>query len=124
MKKTLKLSILAIIALCTVGFKSEETPLEKLLKQLSKITSTYPQEKVHLHIDKPYYAVGEDIWLKAYLVTAEKNEASLLSAVLYVDLIDSKNTIKKKLTLPVDKGLASGNLSLVDSLSSGMYRIR
>ncbi|RYF25881.1 MAG: hypothetical protein EOO42_02830 [Flavobacteriales bacterium] len=124
MKKTLKLSILAIIAISSLGFKAEETPLEKLLKQLSKITSTYPQEKVHLHTDKPYYAVGEDIWLKAYLVTAEKNEASLLSAVLYVDLIDSKNTIKKKLTLPVDKGLASGNLNLVDSLSSGMYRIR
>ncbi|RZL18074.1 MAG: hypothetical protein EOO96_28250, partial [Pedobacter sp.] len=122
--KTLKLSLLSLIALTFLGFKADETPLEKLLKQLAKITATYPQEKVHIHLDKPYYTVGEDIWLKAYLVTAEKNEPSLLSTVLYVDLIDNKNSIKKKITLSVDKGIASGNISLLDSLSSGMYRIR
>ncbi|TKC12328.1 hypothetical protein FA048_01535 [Pedobacter polaris] len=124
MKNTLKLSILSLIALVILGFRADDTPLEKLLKQIAKITATYPQEKVHLHFDKPYYTVGEDIWLKAYLVTAEKNEPSLLSAVLYVDLIDSQNTIRKKLTLSVDKGFASGNISLLDSLGSGMYRAR
>lgn len=124
MKKMLRISIFTLIALIILGFKADETPLEKLLKQLAKITASYPQEKVHLHFDKPYYAVGEDIWLKGYLVTAEKNEPSLLSTVLYVDLIDSKNNIKKKLTLAVDKGYANGNISLLDSLISGVYRVR
>lgn len=124
MKNTFKISTLLLITLIIFGFKADETPLEKLLKQLAKITATYPQEKIHLHFDKPYYTVGEDIWIKAYLVTAEKNEPSSLSAVLYVDLIDSKNAIKKKLTLSVNKGFAAGNISLLDSLNSGMYRIR
>ena len=116
--------ISCLIALFFISFKAEETPLEKLIKQLKQITQAYPQEKIHLHLDKPIYAVGEDIWLKAYVVTAEKNEPSLISKVLYVDLISEDNEIKKKLILPVEKGLSSGNISLLDSLKSGNYRIR
>ncbi len=123
-KRLLKTIILSLTVILCVSFKADETPLEKLLKQLAKITASYPQEKVHLHLDKPYYAVGEDIWLKAYVVTAEKNEPSLLSAVLYVDLIDQKNEIQKKTKLEIANGVANGNIHLIDSLRSGTYRIR
>ncbi|MEJ5994906.1 hypothetical protein WG904_10800 [Pedobacter sp. Du54] len=124
MNTRLKTCVLGVIACLCLGFKAEETPLEKLLKQLSKITKSYPQEKVHLHLDKPYYAIGEDIWMKAYLVTAESNEPSLLSNVLYVDLIDQNNAIQKTAKLKVTDGLANGNISLTDSLQAGNYRIR
>ncbi len=124
MKTYLKLIIFLFAIGITLGFKTDETPLEKLLKQLAKITANFPQEKVHLHLDKPIYAVGEDIWLKAYLVTAEKNEPSLLSKVLYIDLINEKGEIKKKTTFEVLKGFADGNIRLTDSLTAGTYRIR
>jgi hypothetical protein len=124
MNTRLKIGFLGLIASLCLGFKVDETPLEKLLKQLAKITSSYPQEKVHLHLDKPYYAIGEDIWLKAYVVNASKNEPSPLSAVLYVELIDQKDEIKKKEKLEIVNGEAHGNINLVDSLSSGSYRIR
>jgi hypothetical protein len=124
-KNKLKLFLLFLSAVALLSFKAEEeTPLEKLLKQLAKITEAYPQEKVHLHLDKPYYAVGEDIWFKAYLITAEKGEPSFLSAVLYIDLIDSKNQVKKNIRIAVKDGMADGNISLIDSISSGDYRIR
>jgi hypothetical protein len=124
MVSRLKLFFLSLSVVALLGFKAEETPLEKILRQLARITAACPQEKVHLHLDKPYYAIGEDIWLKAYLVNSEKNEPSFLSKVLYIDLINNKSEIKKKLTLPVANGLASGNISLLDSLESGTYRIR
>jgi hypothetical protein len=124
MTNRFKLTFLGLGVILLLSFKAEETPLEKLLKQLARITETYPVEKVHLHLDKPYYAVGEDIWIKAYLVTAEKNEPSLISKVLYIDLISEKNEIRKKLTLPIENGLAFGNISLLDSLTSGKYRVR
>ncbi len=120
----LKLSLLGVLAIGCLSFKYTDDPLEKILKQLAKLTATYPQEKIHLQTDKPYYATGETIFMKAYLVTAEKNEPSFLSAVLYVELIDAKNNIKKKITLPVDKGTAFGSLNLADSLASGTYRLR
>lgn len=124
MKKTINLSVLTFLAIITLGFKIDETPLEKLLKQLASLTANYPTEKIHLHTDKPYYAVGEQIWLKAYLVIAEKNEPSQLSKVLYTDLIDQNNQIRQSLTLEVKNGSAFGNINIIDSLPSGNYRLR
>ena len=43
---------------------SHKTTVERF-KELSNIK---PVEKVYLHFDKPYYAAGDDIWLKAYVV--------------------------------------------------------
>ena len=97
MKQFSNAIFLSLLFFICSSFKADETPLEKLLKQLAKITASYPQEKVHLHLDKPYYAIGEDIWIKAYAVTALNNEPTLLSAVLYIDLIDQKDEIKKNL---------------------------
>ena len=112
------------IACFMVSFKADETPLEKLLKQLEKITANFPQEKVHLHIDKPIYAIGEEIWIKAYVVTAQRNEPTLLSGVLTVDLIDAKNAVKKKIRMPIHNGNAIGHITLIDSLIAGNYRLR
>jgi hypothetical protein len=51
-------------------------------------------EKVHLHLDKPYYAAGQTIWFKAYVVDAG-NRPSMQSKVLYVELIDSENPCRR-----------------------------
>lgn len=124
MKKLLVITFAALSFSVFTGFKVDETPLQKLLRHLAKITAAYPQEKVHLHLDKPYYAIGEDLWIKAYVVTAEKNEPSELSKVVYVDLVDQDGKISKKVKLEVKEGLANGHISLVDSLSAGQYQLR
>ena len=116
--------LICAMACLMVSFKTDETPLEKLLKQLEKITANFPQEKVHLHIDKPIYAIGEEIWIKAYVVTAQRNEPTLLSGVLNVDLIDAKNEVRKKIRMPIHKGNATGHITLIDSLAAGNYRLR
>lgn len=120
----LKFGICATLIFPLLILFAEETPLEKLVKHLAKITSSYPQEKIHIHTDKPYYVIGEEIWLKTYLVTAEKNEPSNLSKILYIELVDKDNLIRKKLTLPVENGWAKGSMSLTDTVSSGNFRLR
>ncbi|RZJ19835.1 MAG: hypothetical protein EON51_16540, partial [Acinetobacter sp.] len=106
------------------AFIADEDPLTTLLKKLEEFTKKFPQEKVHLHIDKPYFIAGEDIWLKGYLVTADKNEPSDLSKILYIDLISPDNKVAKKITLAVDSGRTFGQLTIPDSLASGNYRLR
>ena len=38
------------------------------------------QEKVYLHTDKPFYLVGDTIWLKGYLVNAQTHKEKIGSA--------------------------------------------
>jgi TonB-dependent SusC/RagA subfamily outer membrane receptor len=124
MRKRLLLIIPALIATIVLGFIQEDMALKKILGQIDKYRSDYPQEKVHLHMDKPYYAIGDVIWFKAYVVNAEMNELTALSKILYVELINDKDSIKQTLKLPLTYGLAAGDFTLADSLKEGNYRIR
>ena len=48
----------------------------------------YPREKAYLHLDNTSYYIGDTIWYKAYVVTAEQNQPSPISTPLYVELLD------------------------------------
>lgn len=124
MKKSLLFTLFIFTTLLVTGFIRDDEPLKKILRQIEKYRLGYPQEKVHLHLDKPYYAIGDNIWFKAYVVQAEKNELSNLSKVLYVELINDKDSIKKSLKIPLNLGLCWGDFNLTDSLREGNYRIR
>lgn len=124
MKKYVILLFSVIASIIVLGFVRDDEPLKKILQQIEKYRLQYPQEKIHLHMDKPYYAIGDNIWFKAYVINAEKNELSDLSKILYVELINDKDSVKQSIALPLEMGLAWGDFSLTDSLKEGNYRIR
>jgi len=124
MKKYVVLLFSIIASIVVLGFVRDDEPLKKILQQIEKYRLQYPQEKIHLHMDKPYYAIGDNIWFKAYVVNAEKNELSDLSKILYVELINDKDSVKQSIALPMKMGLTWGDFSLTDSLKEGNYRIR
>ena len=92
MRKKLTLLYLGILSL--VGFSSfgaTDPPFAELLKKLEEFTKKYTQEKVYLHLDKPYYALGDDIWFKAYVVDVKNSAPTTISNILYVELIDDRD---------------------------------
>lgn len=95
-----------------------------ILKKLEGYSKEYPIERVHLHLDKPYYAIGDDIWFKAYITDSQSSGPSSISHILYVELINEKDSLEKQLKLPMQGGLAWGDFKLSDTLSEGNYRIR
>lgn len=97
--------------------------IEDYIRQADSLDAKYRVEKVYLHLDKPYYSSGQDLWFRAY-VTDGSNKPSMLSKILYVDLISPDNQVVKSLRLPLAGGLASGDLALTDTLMSGSYRLR
>lgn len=122
MKRILYIFILSVFSFS--AFSAEDDPFAALLKKLEEFTKKYPQEKVHLHLDKPYYAIGDDIWFKAYVVDAKTSFASTLSNILYVELINDKDSVTKQIKLPLQGGITWGDFKLTDTLSEGNYRIR
>ncbi len=81
----------------------------------------YPQEKLHLHLDKDSYFPSETIWVKAYLFS--NGVPSTISTNLYIDLLDSKgNTLIHK-AMPIINASADSYFTLPDTCSN-FYIIR
>jgi TonB-dependent SusC/RagA subfamily outer membrane receptor len=118
----LSVALLSIISFS--AFISDDDPITALLKKLEEFTKKYPQEKVYLHLDKPYYAIGDDIWFKAYILDSRTAAPSTISNILYVELVNERDSIKKQIKLQLQSGITWGDFKLTDSLSEGNYRIR
>ena len=119
----MKKILVAAICLSLFAFIKFD-PFDDFLKKIETYVQEHPQEKAYLHLDKPYYAVGEDIWFKAYVTDTRSDKLSTLSSVLYVELIDAADSIKTQLKLPLVNGLSFGDFKLGDSIPEGNYRIR
>lgn len=116
--------IIYLLNLVTFCSFTAEDPLIALLKKLEAFSKKYPTEKVYLHMDKPYYAAGDDIWFKAYVTDSKTQAPTERSSILYVELINSQNRVEKQLKLRMENGLAWADFKLADTLSEGNYRVR
>ena len=118
------LSILLVLGLASPAAYAQDNSIEGVLEKLDRYASDYPQEKVYLHLDKPYYTVGDDIWFKGYVTIGSNNYLSGLSKIVYVDLINPEDEIVQSIRLPLIAGVTMGDFHLADSLREGNYRIR
>lgn len=125
MKKML--TCLACAIALTFNARAQNNAADNLDGQASRLKSFFDRqltEKAYLHFDKPYYAAGDTIYFKAYVIAGQKGSLSTLSGVLYTDLISPKNKILKSLKLQIINGLTWGDIALPDSLPEGNYRVR
>lgn len=83
-----------------------------------------PQEKIYLHLDKYAYTAGETIWFKAYTTIGIENLFSKHSNIGYIELIDPSEQVISSAKIPLVNGIGIGDLSLIDTLTEGSYRIR
>ena len=81
-------------------------------------------EKVYLHTDRSFYAGGDNIWFKAYLVNARTNAASNTSNNLYVELFAPDAKVVKRAIIRLEDGIGIGDFKLPDSIVGGTYHLR
>lgn len=124
MKRLLNLLMVIPFVALLAFVPKEENPLDTVIRALANCVKFNPVEKVHLHTDKPYYAVGDTIWFKAYVTIGSYHQLSAWSGALYVDLISEKDSILRTLKLPVSAGTTQGNFAIRDEWTQGNYRIR
>lgn len=75
---------------------------EKIISTLNEVNQVHIIEKVHLHLDKYLYTLGEQIWLKAYVLEGASHQLLPQSKVLYVELINSQNELVRRFKLPTN----------------------
>ncbi|WP_207420793.1 carboxypeptidase-like regulatory domain-containing protein [Desertivirga brevis] len=119
------LSTLLLISSSILGYaQSDSIDLNSIIDKKVKLSTERPVEKIYMHFDKPYYAVGDTIWFKAYL-TMDQHVPSTLSKVVNVDFLTETDSVANSLKLAVNNSVASGSIVLSPpTYKQGNYRIR
>ena len=98
--------------------------VKELQKNLRETRLASTGEKVYLHLDRPYYAAGETIWLKSYLINAATHEPAETSGLIYVDLVNSDGEVFATRRINSRNGQGAGQLELTSDLPEGSYLLR
>ncbi|WP_316795145.1 hypothetical protein [Pedobacter agri] len=57
--------ILSLVNLSSFNYK--DLPWQAIVYRLEAHNENFPEEKIHIQTDNHYYAIGEEIWFKAYV---------------------------------------------------------
>jgi hypothetical protein len=97
---------------------------QSVIDKTSSYNENLPGERLYLHFDKPYYAIGDTVWFKGYILNSTLLYSTLSSRV-YIDLINDSNRVVQRFIFPVSIGLTVGNIYLDEKLvHEGAYTIR
>lgn len=126
--KSIQLFFTVFILSTLVSFsgyaQQDSINLNTILGKVKKLADEQPLEKVYLHFDKPYYAVADTMWFKAY-VTIEQNLPSPFSKIVYVEVFNVKDSLIRTVKLPLKNSVAYGNIPLnMKNFKQGNYYIR
>lgn len=114
-----------LFSVFSLGFAQQKPaiPINTMVEKVQGYFTVYPVEKVHLHFDKPYYAVGDTLWFKSYLNYNLFEYAP--SKVIYVEILNSRDSLVQTLRVQSEDGVGKGQLVLdPEYWSQDNYRFR
>lgn len=116
--------IALVVLLCTLQTAKgqSQSGINNLITKIDTFSRRMPTEKLYLQFDKPYYAVGDTIWFKAYLLNSTLNY-SRLSSRLYVEVLNDSSKVLKRMVFPMGVGITWGDIEL-DGIHEGSVNIR
>jgi len=98
--------------------------LIKLKLRSDSIDNSLAGEKIYMQFDKPYYALGDTIWFKAYLLDQHLTPSEK-SRIINIDMANDSNKVIKQYRLLAASGTSQGNISLdKNDFIPGTYTIR
>ncbi|QHS63300.1 TonB-dependent receptor plug domain-containing protein [Chitinophaga agri] len=82
------------------------------------------KEKIYIQTNHVFFKPGEELFFKIYLVNAKNNFISVLSNVVYVEIIGPSGSIVEKQNYHIEDGYAEGSFQFGEEVPGGMYKIR
>ncbi|KAA2216504.1 TonB-dependent receptor plug domain-containing protein [Maribacter flavus] len=128
MKKILASIILGLVTIFMVlsysKISQEYVLLEKVKTKLIDYRQRLAPEKTYLHTDKDVYTNGDTIWFKTYLVDGITHEVSNKSKVVYVDLVNDRDSVVAQRKLFVNDKSVAGDIEIAYKIPQGTYTLR
>ena len=103
-----------------VQFNNLNTLAGKLIRSLRSDRA----ENIFIHTDKSVYKAGDNIWLEAYVVNKISHRISHQSKIVFVDLVNERDSVISQLVLDVKSLRLEGNMPLPVVLEDGNYWLR
>jgi len=124
MKLRTLISGLLALALYSPSHAQDDAMLASLRQRFGLYTERAVQEKLYVHIDRPFYLVGETIWFKAYNLNGATHRFLDLSKVAYLEVLDSENNAVLQTKFAMVDGRGNGSALVPSALVSGKYKLR
>jgi len=105
--------------------KINDAGLVRLLNLQDTLHKRLPVEKAYIQTDKPFYTLGDTIWLKAYLFNADYFNIAVRSGLLYIELADENANIVSRTMMPLTGGTGYGQIPInSEAVAQGSYILR
>lgn len=91
---------------------------------LARQYELWPQERLYIHTATDEYAPGDIVWLKVYIMDAQKFQNIDGSRYVYLELADEEGNILTRKKIMARKGLYEGYIRIPQGITSGIYGLR
>lgn len=82
------------------------------------------KEKIYIQTNHVFFKPGEDLFFKVYLVNAKNQQVSVISNVVYVEVVGPSGTVLQKMNYRIDDGYTEGHYKFSQDATGGLYKIR
>ena len=122
------LVLLLVTGLFIFATKDKRPPanaLQKLIDKYYSFHKEFPQQKIYIQTDKPYYINGDEMYGKVYLINENRwGFDSVRSKKIYVELINEENKVVAKTIVNGIYGSLNFSFQLPNSMADGNYILR
>jgi len=128
MKSSTTVSFVSLLLICLISLKSNaQQPsgsIKGVVDSIANFDNRMPREQLFLHLDRSYYAVGDTVYMKAYLLNPQL-KAATLSGVVYLEFSNEQQVLVKRLSMYYIRGIISAAIVLnEDDFKDGNYTLR
>lgn len=91
---------------------SQSSALKAIIDRVSSASQAMQPEKLYLQTDKPDYFLNDTLWFKAYLLDAIFLRAAEKSGLLYLEIINDKDSVVNRQMVHLQMGIGWGAITL------------
>ncbi len=113
---------LSLFSAALTGQEGSTADRDSVIARIIGQVVLFPQEKIHLHTDKPVYIAGETIWFRAHVANSVIH-TPLTTQYVYVELINPLDSVVVRVKVKPTDGAFSGHINLDQALPEGDYTL-
>lgn len=120
---------LAIVQLVVAAnlkvFSQSSFALKTIINRISSASQAMQPEKLYLQTDKPDYFLSDTLWFKAYSLDAIFLRAAEKSGLMYIEIINERDSVVKRQMAALQMGIGWGAIGLNEKdFPAGNYTLQ